>query len=135
MSEGHLGWLRERGEGQAEVRPVELFFDLVYVLAVTQLTHHLLAPSRSAARVRRCCAFVPVARNVQRYAWRLNGEVWQSGGKFRSVASFPRLGAKAPQRSRARGNRRWQGRAAEGASTRPTTGSSSSCHVRGRSEG
>jgi low temperature requirement protein LtrA len=39
---GHLGWLRERGEGQAEVRPVELFFDLVYVLAVTQLTHHLL---------------------------------------------------------------------------------------------
>jgi low temperature requirement protein LtrA len=42
MSEGHLGWLRERGEGQAEVRPVELFFDLVYVLAVTQLTHHLL---------------------------------------------------------------------------------------------
>ena len=25
-----------------KVRPVELFFDLVYVLAVTQLTHHLL---------------------------------------------------------------------------------------------
>ena len=42
MSEGHLGWLREGREGQAEVRPVELFFDLVYVLAVTQLTHHLL---------------------------------------------------------------------------------------------
>jgi low temperature requirement protein LtrA len=42
MSEGHPRWLRERGEGQAEVRPVELFFDLVYVLAVTQLTHHLL---------------------------------------------------------------------------------------------
>jgi low temperature requirement protein LtrA len=41
-SGGHLGWLRGRGEGQAEVRPVELFFDLVYVLAVTQLTHHLL---------------------------------------------------------------------------------------------
>jgi len=39
---GPPGWLRERGEGQAEVRPVELFFDLVYVLAVTQLTHHLL---------------------------------------------------------------------------------------------
>src|ERR687889_830537 len=42
MSEGRLEWLRERGEGQAGVRPVELFFDLVYVLAVTQLTHHLL---------------------------------------------------------------------------------------------
>ena len=36
------GLLRERTEGTAEVRPVELFFDLVYVLAVTQLTRHLL---------------------------------------------------------------------------------------------
>ena len=36
------GWLRDREEGLAEVRPIELFFDLVYVLAVTQLTHHLL---------------------------------------------------------------------------------------------
>src|ERR1700680_2005344 len=36
------GLLRERAEGTAEVRPVELFFDLVYVLAVTQLTRHLL---------------------------------------------------------------------------------------------
>jgi low temperature requirement protein LtrA len=41
-SGGHLGWLRERDEEQAEVKSVELFFDLVYVLAVTQLTHHLL---------------------------------------------------------------------------------------------
>ena len=32
----------ERGDGRGEVRPVELFFDLVYVLAITQLTHHLL---------------------------------------------------------------------------------------------
>jgi low temperature requirement protein LtrA len=38
----HLGWLRKRDEEQAEVKPVELFFDLVYVLAVTQLAHHLL---------------------------------------------------------------------------------------------
>ena len=36
------GWLRDRQAGAAEVRPIELFFDLVYVLAVTQLTHHLL---------------------------------------------------------------------------------------------
>jgi low temperature requirement protein LtrA len=35
--------LRERGERDVEVRPIELFFDLVYVLAVTQLTRHLLA--------------------------------------------------------------------------------------------
>ena len=36
------GWLRERDQEQAEAKPVELFFDQVYVLAVTQLTHHLL---------------------------------------------------------------------------------------------
>lgn len=35
--------LREPGERAGEVRPIELFFDLVYVLAVTQLTRHLLA--------------------------------------------------------------------------------------------
>ena len=34
--------LRERNEGTAEVTPVELFFDLVYVLAITQLTRQLL---------------------------------------------------------------------------------------------
>ncbi len=42
MSEGRDGWLRGRGDGAAEVVPVELFFDLVYVLAITQLTHHVL---------------------------------------------------------------------------------------------
>ena len=31
-----------RTRDQADVRPIELFFDLVYVLAVTQLNHHLL---------------------------------------------------------------------------------------------
>jgi low temperature requirement protein LtrA len=35
--------LRPREKSAAEVRPIELFFDLVYVLAVTQLTRHLLA--------------------------------------------------------------------------------------------
>ncbi|MBO0818725.1 MAG: low temperature requirement protein A, partial [Actinobacteria bacterium] len=33
----------ERREGTAPVTNVELFFDLVYVFAVTQLSHHLLA--------------------------------------------------------------------------------------------
>jgi low temperature requirement protein LtrA len=42
MSERGTGLLRGRGGGAAEVHPIELFFDLVYVLAVTQLTHHLL---------------------------------------------------------------------------------------------
>jgi low temperature requirement protein LtrA len=34
--------LRRRDEGVAEVRPIELFFDLVYVFAIGQLSHHLL---------------------------------------------------------------------------------------------
>lgn len=42
MRDAHAGLLRERREGAAAVRPAELFFDLVYVLAVTQLTHTLL---------------------------------------------------------------------------------------------
>ena len=35
--QARLAHLRARGQA-AEVRPIELFFDLVYVLAVTQLT-------------------------------------------------------------------------------------------------
>lgn len=80
MSEGHLGWLRERGEGQAEVRPVELFFDLVYVLAVTQLTHHLLdhlslrGAGETLLRVRACgpqCTEICVASQWRGLAiWR-----------------------------------------------------------------
>jgi low temperature requirement protein LtrA len=38
----HDGLLRVRGDGDARVSPIELFFDLVYVLAITQLTHQLL---------------------------------------------------------------------------------------------
>ena len=34
--------LREREADDGEVKPIELFFDLVFVLALTQLTHHLL---------------------------------------------------------------------------------------------
>jgi len=36
------GVLRTRGDGITEVRSIELFFDLVYVLAITQMTHHLV---------------------------------------------------------------------------------------------
>ncbi len=36
------GLFRPHGEHAGEVQPVELFFDLVYALAVTQLTHRLL---------------------------------------------------------------------------------------------
>jgi low temperature requirement protein LtrA len=34
--------MRERGEGRQRVTNVELFFDLVYVFAITQLSHYLL---------------------------------------------------------------------------------------------
>ena len=37
------GLLRSREGGEAKVGPVELFFDLVFVFAVTQLSHSLLA--------------------------------------------------------------------------------------------
>jgi low temperature requirement protein LtrA len=36
------GLLRERGPEKARVLPIELFFDLVYVFAITQLSHLLL---------------------------------------------------------------------------------------------
>src|SRR5215208_7724936 len=38
----HGGPLRTRDSGEQRVTPLELFFDLVYVLAVTQLSHLLL---------------------------------------------------------------------------------------------
>ncbi|MGH3089142.1 MAG: low temperature requirement protein A, partial [Rubrobacteraceae bacterium] len=36
------GLLRSRDGGEQRVTPFELFFDLVYVFAVTQLSHRLL---------------------------------------------------------------------------------------------
>ena len=38
----HGGLLRTRDNGEQRVTPLELFFDLVYVFAVTQLSHRLL---------------------------------------------------------------------------------------------
>src|ERR671916_2502039 len=38
----HRGPLRTRNDGEQRVTPLELFFDLVYVFAVTQLSHRLL---------------------------------------------------------------------------------------------
>lgn len=40
---GHGDMLRGRGEADARVGFIELFFDLVFVFAVTQLSHHLIA--------------------------------------------------------------------------------------------
>src|SRR5829696_1797911 len=38
----HAGVLRARDAGEQRVTPLELFFDLVYVFAITQLSHLLL---------------------------------------------------------------------------------------------
>jgi low temperature requirement protein LtrA len=38
-----LPFIRTRGGGEQRATFFELFFDLVYVFAVTQLSHHLLA--------------------------------------------------------------------------------------------
>ena len=38
----HRGLLRPRNKGEQQVTPLELFFDLVFVFAVTQLSHRLL---------------------------------------------------------------------------------------------
>ncbi len=40
---GRVGLLRVRDRGEQRVTPLELFFDLVYVYAITQLSHLLLA--------------------------------------------------------------------------------------------
>ena len=41
MTEKWRGLLRRRGNGETPVTSIELFFDLVYALAITQLTEHL----------------------------------------------------------------------------------------------
>ena len=38
----HGSLLRARDGGEQQVTPLELFFDLVFVFAVTQLSHRLL---------------------------------------------------------------------------------------------
>jgi low temperature requirement protein LtrA len=38
----HGGLLRARDGGEQQVTSIELFFDLVFVFAVTQLSHRLL---------------------------------------------------------------------------------------------
>ena len=50
--------LRARDTGEQRVTPLELFFDLVYVFAITQLSHLLLKHPTVGGRFRRsfCCS-------------------------------------------------------------------------------
>jgi low temperature requirement protein LtrA len=42
--------LRRRGEEAASVTSIELFFDLAYAAAITELTHHLLLMNEASGR-------------------------------------------------------------------------------------
>ena len=55
----HGGMLRVRDGGEQKVTPLELFFDLVYVFAITQLSHLLLNHPTIGGRFRHssCCSW------------------------------------------------------------------------------
>ena len=53
----HWGVLRARDGGEQRVTPLELFFDLVYVFAITQLSHLLLDHPTVGGRFRRPSCF------------------------------------------------------------------------------
>ena len=55
----HGGVLRVRDGGEQRVTPLELFFDLVYVFAITQLSHLLLNHPTIGGHFRHssCCSW------------------------------------------------------------------------------
>lgn len=66
-------WLRDRdGDESAEVSPVELFFDLVFVFAITQLSHYLLENLTAEGLVRTALLFVAVWWVWLQTAWMTN---------------------------------------------------------------
>ena len=101
--------LRPRGEGIAQpTTTVELFFDLVYVFAVTQLSHQIL---RRPLRRRRGAGGVPAARRLVGVDLHdLDGELVRSGlargprgahrGDARAACSWP---PRCPRRSATQG--------------------------------
>src|SRR5690349_1502031 len=61
MKQSGASLLRERQEGhEARVGPVELFFDLVFVFAVTQLSHFLLHHLTPLGAVQTCLLLMAV---------------------------------------------------------------------------
>jgi low temperature requirement protein LtrA len=69
MSEAHTGTLRPGARESASVVPVELFFDLVYVLAITQLTHYLLEHLTWRGAAETLILFLAVWRTWVRITW------------------------------------------------------------------
>ena len=72
MRERRGPFLRDREDGATEVSPVELFFDLVYVLAITQLTHHLLGHLSPGVVVETSVMLLAVWRVWVHIAWSTN---------------------------------------------------------------
>ncbi|MFL5735306.1 MAG: low temperature requirement protein A [Chloroflexia bacterium] len=66
------GLLRVRGEGEPQVTSMELFFDLVYVLAITQLSHHLLVHLNFGGALQTLLLLVAVWRAWIEVAWFTN---------------------------------------------------------------
>jgi low temperature requirement protein LtrA len=66
---GRAGVLREWGAGAAEVTPVELFFDLVFAHAVTQLTHHLVGHPSPRGVIETTVLFLAVWSAWAHIAW------------------------------------------------------------------
>ncbi|THV40094.1 low temperature requirement protein A [Glycomyces buryatensis] len=83
-----------RAEGRSSVGPVELFFDLVYVFAITQLSHFLLKDLDLSGALQFAVLFAAVWWGWNYSAWALN---WLDPGNrtvrlFAAVWMFASLG-------------------------------------------
>lgn len=71
-TEHGAGLLRAPGERDHQVTPMELFFDLVYVFAITQLSHHLLDHLSLGGALQTLLLLVAVWRGWIDAAWLTN---------------------------------------------------------------
>jgi len=69
MTEAPGGVLRPGARESANVLPIELFFDLVFVLAITQLTHYLLGHLTLRGAAESLLLFLCVWRGWVRITW------------------------------------------------------------------
>ncbi len=73
MHEGRHNLLRARGEEhEARVEPVELFFDLVFVFAITQLSHRLIAHPDARGAIETGVLFLAIWWTWINSAWATN---------------------------------------------------------------
>lgn len=72
MTAGSKGLLRVREDGEARVEPVELFFDLVFVLAISQLSHRLIEHPSLHGGIETLVLFVAIWWSWINTAWVTN---------------------------------------------------------------